>query len=102
MPNKKDDKPTLVSGKKQANKGSFKPGQSGNPDGRKRVPKDIKKAFEAQTMSALNTLVDILNNGRPNEKLKAAEIILDRSLGKATQPISGNMDLGTLVIRWEK
>lgn len=85
----------LRAGQKQERKpGTFKPGQSGNPGGRKPVPPDIKEAFRALTPKAVEVLGNILLSGRPQEQLKASEIILDRAYGKATQPIAGDPNMG--------
>ena len=40
----------------------FKPGQSGNPGGRPKVPTDLREAARAHTTEALETLVAILRS----------------------------------------
>jgi hypothetical protein len=84
---------TATKGKRGGDTGNgFKPGQSGNPGGRKKIPEDIKEAFQKLTPKAVEVLGKILNDkkSKPMEKIKAAEVVLDRALGKATQPISGD------------
>jgi hypothetical protein len=68
----------------------FKPGQSGNPTGRPKMPDEVKEAIKANTLPAVNTLIEIMQTGKPELKIKAAEIILDRAYGKAAQPIVGD------------
>lgn len=67
----------------------FKPGQSGNPGGRPRQSKDGRKMLREALPGAVQVVIDVLNDpeAKPAERLTAAKIILDRVLGKATQPI---------------
>jgi hypothetical protein len=84
----------------------FEKGQSGNPGGRPRVPEEVKDMLRAATPKAAKVLVDALDAtegdvidtdtgerhaGPPDWKLRlqAANAILDRTAGKATQPIRG-------------
>ena len=66
---------------------AFKPGESGNPSGRPKMPPELIQAFRDRTQDALNTLVEIMNDkeGRGSERVKAAEVIIDRAWGKAIQ-----------------
>ena len=77
----------------------FKPGQSGNPLGRARMPEELKKAFQARSQDALNTLVDVMINGDKNaDRIKASDSILDRAWGKPAQTIDGSLNTGVRVI----
>ena len=62
----------------------FKPGQSGNPGGRPKIPEDVKMAFRAACPEAVEILIGIMRN--PKEKtpyrLDAIKTILDRAYGK--------------------
>jgi hypothetical protein len=64
-------------------------GQSGNPSGRPAMPEAIKKKLKDLTPDAVDTVEQIMKDpkARPADRLKAAEMILDRVYGKATQPI---------------
>lgn len=100
--------------KKQKHEGQFKPGQSGNPGGRKPLPDDIKQLKQMRTeefQRALYTymgmtveeLKDKAGNAteltwlelilvraveRTNDSdWKAINDILDRAFGKASQPM---------------
>ena len=70
----------------------FKPGQSGNPKGRPKDTDAVKAAKEG-LYRLTPTVVDqmeeaLLDPNTPlNVKMKIWEIVLDRSLGKAAQPI---------------
>lgn len=71
----------------------FKPGQSGNPNGRPKMPPELIKAFRDRTQDALNTLVEIMNDkdGRGSERVKAAEVVLDRAWGKPIQAVDASV-----------
>ena len=65
----------------------FKPGQSGNPGGRPKIPEDVKMAFRAACPEAVEILIGIMRN--PKEKtpyrLDAIKTILDRAYGRPVQ-----------------
>lgn len=88
MADKKPAKPNK--GKAPDNRtkaGTFKKGESGNPGGRPKIPEDIKQAFKDLTPAAIATLTEIVNckSAKHSDRIKAAEIILDRGWGKPTQ-----------------
>jgi hypothetical protein len=69
------------------NGNGFKPGQSGNPGGRPKKTPEQKDALEAIRDLAPNApavLMDIMNNptAPAAARLKAVEMILDRTYGK--------------------
>ena len=67
------------------NKGRFLPGNKGG--GRKPTPKEFKELAENSSVDALETVINILRDpeARHADKIKAAELILDRAYGKAKQ-----------------
>ncbi len=76
----------------------FKPGQSGNPAGRPKMPKEVKEAFRKATPEAVKILKQILLNpeARDTDRLRAAEIILDRAYGKPAQAVDITTDTVTI------
>ena len=67
--------------------GTFKPGQSGNPGGRKRMPRSVLAACREHTDEAIATLVKCLSSKSDAVKVKAADSLLDRAWGRPTQHI---------------
>lgn len=70
---------------------TFKPGQSGNPSGRAKGLGKLRELAQVHTESALQTLVDIMNNKQAteNSRVAAANSLLDRGWGKPSQAITG-------------
>jgi len=76
---------------RKAPKTAFKPGQSGNPGGRPKLPEDVKNVRELArsfTQEAVNALVDVLREGGASAKVSAAQALLDRGWGKAEANIN--------------
>lgn len=71
----------------------FKPGQSGNPNGRpKKLPRldDLLSEImgeEKDGITAAEAILKRLRHMATQGNIKAAEMLLDRSYGKAKQPI---------------
>lgn len=78
-----------------SNGGRFKPGQSGNPGGKKPKSGDEKLAIQlAQDRSseAMQVLLDImLESGDPKARIKAAELVLAYGLGRPTQVVDAKV-----------
>jgi len=60
----------------------WKKGQSGNPSGKKKISPDVKAAFAAACPDAVSTLVELLKSSNEAIRLRAADIIIIRHLGK--------------------
>ena len=73
-----DDEP--VGYKRPPKKHQFKPGQSGNPAGRKRGARGVK----AQLREQLNELVEITQNGR-SRKVPIKTVVLKSLIAKAAK-----------------
>jgi len=58
----------------------FKPGQSGNPNGRPPIPKDVKAYLEARTLPALKKLWRLCRNEDPYVALPALKAFLAKRL----------------------
>jgi hypothetical protein len=83
---------------------SFKPGVSGNPDGRPKRPEtiearkvvaDVKAAARELTPDAMNTLKEAMTTPHAPwaAKITAAIAILDRGWGKPTQAVEANVSI---------
>jgi hypothetical protein len=73
---------------KKAPPTAFKPGQSGNPSGRPKLPEDVKHVRELAreyTQEAVDALVTVLRgeSSSAGAKVSAAQALLDRGWGKA-------------------
>ena len=67
----------------------FKPGQSGNPGGRPKMPEEIRDMFREISPRACEVLCDIINDHKAKnaDRIRAAEVILDRAWGKPRQQV---------------
>lgn len=67
--------------------GRFLPGNKSG--GRVAMPEDMKQAFRALAPDCLKTLTAIVNDesARQADRIKAAEVILDRGFGKPVQAV---------------
>lgn len=63
----------------------FKPGESGNPGGRKAQPPGVTKEFRDATPKCVQRLVKIVTYGKDGDAIRAADIILNRAWGAPTQ-----------------
>lgn len=75
----------------------FKKGQSGNPKGRPKMP-DLKAVIanalseEKDGKSALEAIISSMRGKAARGDVRAAEFLLDRGYGKATQDINMKQD----------
>lgn len=66
----------------------FKKGEAPISPGRPKMPEDVKQAFRALTGEAVKTLTAIMQKGeREGDRIRAAEIILNRAWGTPTQAV---------------
>jgi predicted ATP-dependent serine protease len=83
---------------------SFKPGVSGNPDGRPKRPEtieargviaDVKTAARELTQDAVDTLKLVMKDPKapPAARVGAATAILDRGWGRPQQQIDANVNV---------
>lgn len=75
-------------------KGRFLPGQTGNAGGRPKKLQEFTELAQKHTPEAFEAVVDILNDPdtKPADRLRAAEMILDRALGKPLQASQIELD----------
>ena len=88
-----------VSGKNRAGSeipGRFKAGQSGNPNGRPKVPeeRDIKALARTKTVVAFSKIVELINSDDERVALMAAKEIIERAYGKAPQHVEMDATIG--------
>jgi nucleoid-associated protein YgaU len=73
----------------------FQKGESGNPGGRPKMPEELKAAMRGLADTAVKVLREAMEGDDPRARILAANTVLDRGYGKATQPIvSEGVDLG--------
>ncbi len=67
----------------------FKPGQSGNPAGRPKIPEEVKAMLKAAAPDAVRSLIMTMNDEStaPALKIECIKIVLDRALGKPLQAV---------------
>ena len=82
----------------------FQEGKSGNPNGRPKIPSEVKEAFRAFTIEARDTLVSVMRDdeARPSERTKAAEIILNRAWGSPETSVAVSGQISTKEIDTSK
>ena len=85
----------------------FQPGQSGNPDGRRKEDSHVRALARQYTEQAIQTLGDIMTdrNAPPACRVTAASSLLDRGWGKPVQEVTGADGgplLGSLEVRYVK
>ena len=70
-------------------KGRFVKGKTGNPKGRPPMPYSARNTLVSMLPKALETIQEILESPdtKPDIRMKAAELVIERNLGKAVTPI---------------
>jgi len=72
---------------------TWQKGQSGNPKGRKVEIREIKELAKLHTAASIKALVQGLKDENGRTRIAAAEVLLDRGWGKATQHIEANINV---------
>ena len=74
---------------------AFKPGQSGNPGGRPKIPSDVREAIRAACPAAIKLLVKVMKDEEEKTayRLDAAKTLLDRGYGKPMQMQDISLDV---------
>lgn len=85
--------------------GRFIKGISGNPGGRPPTPDDVKEMLKCSTAPAVQLLIGTMMSSevKPELRVRCAEILIDRVMGKAVQPLEAvfttpSIDLSDLTI----
>lgn len=83
----------------------FKKGESGNPGGRAKLTPEARAARDMareHSTEAVEKLIELMRSAADERVQKsAADSILDRSLGKPVQPISGDDEGAPIKVRAE-
>jgi hypothetical protein len=80
--------------------GRFVPGTTGNPSGRAKIDLDMRSALEAASLAAAQRLVELVKSEDERLALVAANVILDRTLGKA--PASIELTSASAEADWDR
>lgn len=67
----------------------FQPGQSGNPGGRPKEAAEVKALARSFCREAIETLVRLMRSQDEKVAKAASDSLLDRGIGKPSQPIVG-------------
>lgn len=74
----------------------FEPGKSGNPNGRPKIPAEVRELARAATEQAINRAISLIDSPDENVALKAVNTVLDRAWGKPSQPVDGDGEGGAI------
>jgi hypothetical protein len=81
-------------GPKEPHQGMFKKGQSGNPSGRPKAPQYAKEELEKLLPLAIKAVRAVLDGtdetAKAADKMKAADMVFDRNLGRPLQALEMN------------
>jgi hypothetical protein len=74
--------------------GQWPPGRSGNPGGRPGGVAEVRELARTHTAEAIECLLKEMRHGDTSHaRIAAANALLDRGHGKATQPIAGDPEM---------
>ncbi len=66
----------------------WKPGQSGNPKGRPKTPDEVRQKLKDALSDAVDVLIQLSKTAdKDSVRYQAAQDLVDRVLGKPTQPL---------------
>lgn len=73
----------------------FHKGQSGNPSGRPRMDERLKERLKDLSHEAVDVIEEIMRDVEAprRDRIRAAEVLIERAWGKAAQPIEGGFTI---------
>jgi len=83
---------------RKAPRTAFKPGQSGNPNGRPKENPEVKEILKAASVDAAKKLTELIYSENEKVAFSAAQEILNRTQGKPRECVSMNVN-GNLDVR---
>ena len=68
-------------------------GYTGNPGGRPAMDPELKKAVQGYAKQAIEYLCAVLTDpeSKPDHRIRAAEVLIDRGFGKAVQAVDATL-----------
>ena len=82
--------PQAPASERRRHSATWKPGQSGNPGGR-RDTKELRELARTYTEDAIRTVAELMlsDSTPPNVRIQAADLLLNRGWGRPVQAIEG-------------
>lgn len=80
----------------------FKPGQSGNPLGKPKVPEEVMAMWSKLVPEAIKAVQACLASDDLELRLKAANVVLDRKFGKPAQSVEATGEISLIGIKLRK
>jgi hypothetical protein len=77
---------------------AWKKGESGNPGGRPKEEREVLQLARDHSTRAIGRLAEWMDSDNARASVMACNAILDRALGKPTQPLSGDPDKPPIAI----
>ena len=90
MSDSTEQSPPATDSGPRARNGQFRPGHSGNPGGRPKMPAALRDGMRSLADDAMRVLEDALVSDDERVRLMAAAQILDRGYGKPNQTVDMN------------
>ena len=87
MPKSTEQASSAADSTPRASNGQFRPGHSGNPGGRPKMPAALRDAMRNLADDAVRVLEEALNSDDERVRLMAAAQVFDRGYGKPNQTV---------------